>query len=108
MHYIVSVPKHVPMREFLLVFVLAAAAGSSAAVDRPNIVYIMSDDHAAHAIGAYGSCCVRACAGGTLPARRFALIEGHPGSSVQWATTRRLPPWVPRRNMMNRPSRVTS
>ena len=23
--------------------------------DRPNIVYIMSDDHAAHAIGAYGS-----------------------------------------------------
>src|SRR5216110_1676439 len=42
------------MREFLLLFVLAAAAGSSAA-DRPNIVYIMSDDHAAHAIGAYGS-----------------------------------------------------
>jgi arylsulfatase A-like enzyme len=26
-----------------------------AAADRPNIVYIMSDDHAAHAIGAYGS-----------------------------------------------------
>ena len=23
--------------------------------DRPNIVFIMSDDHAAHAIGAYGS-----------------------------------------------------
>src|SRR5436189_6175412 len=42
------------MREFLLLFVLAAAAGSSAA-DRPNIVYIMSDEHAAHAIGAYGS-----------------------------------------------------
>src|SRR5438093_8503521 len=42
------------MREFLLLFVLAAAAGSSAA-DRPNIVYIMSDDHAAHAIGAYAS-----------------------------------------------------
>ena len=42
------------MREFLLAFLLAAAAGSSAA-DRPNILYIMSDDHAAHAIGAYGS-----------------------------------------------------
>ena len=25
------------------------------AADRPNIIYIMSDDHAAHAIGAYGS-----------------------------------------------------
>ncbi len=25
------------------------------AADRPNIVYIMSDDHAAHAVGAYGS-----------------------------------------------------
>jgi len=24
------------------------------AADRPNIVFIMSDDHAAHAIGAYG------------------------------------------------------
>src|SRR5437762_11138008 len=44
-----------PMREFLLLFVLAAAAGSSAGADRPNILYIMSDDHAAHAIGAYGS-----------------------------------------------------
>src|SRR5215813_10809356 len=42
------------MREFLLAFLLAVAAGSSAA-DRPNIIYIMSDDHAAHAIGAYGS-----------------------------------------------------
>jgi arylsulfatase A-like enzyme len=30
------------------------AAGASAA-ERPNIVFIMSDDHAAHAIGAYGS-----------------------------------------------------
>jgi arylsulfatase A-like enzyme len=43
------------MRAFLLLLVLAAAAGSSTAADRPNIVYIMSDDHAAHAIGAYGS-----------------------------------------------------
>ena len=43
------------MREFLLVFMLATVVGSSSAADRPNIVYIMSDDHAAHAIGAYGS-----------------------------------------------------
>jgi arylsulfatase A-like enzyme len=32
-----------------------ALAGPGRAADRPNIVYIMSDDHAAHAIGAYGS-----------------------------------------------------
>ncbi len=31
------------------------AAALSALVQRPNIVFIMSDDHAAHAIGAYGS-----------------------------------------------------
>jgi arylsulfatase A-like enzyme len=36
--------------------VLVALAGRTApAADRPNILYIMSDDHAAHAIGAYGS-----------------------------------------------------
>jgi arylsulfatase A-like enzyme len=34
---------------------LAALATLAAAADRPNIVFIMSDDHAAHAIGAYGS-----------------------------------------------------
>jgi arylsulfatase A-like enzyme len=28
---------------------------SAQAPDRPNIIYVMSDDHAAHAIGAYGS-----------------------------------------------------
>jgi len=33
---------------------LAGPLGSGAA-DRPNILYIMSDDHAAHAISAYGS-----------------------------------------------------
>ena len=27
----------------------------ASAADRPNIVFIMSDDHAAHAIGVYGS-----------------------------------------------------
>ena len=29
--------------------------GATQAADKPNILYIMSDDHAAHAIGAYGS-----------------------------------------------------
>ena len=33
----------------------AAAAQTTPAAARPNIIYIMTDDHAAHAIGAYGS-----------------------------------------------------
>lgn len=46
-----------PMRTLLpllptIAFAAVAAAQSAA---RPNILYIMSDDHAAHAIGAYGS-----------------------------------------------------
>jgi len=36
-----------------MVFLLFAASFANAA-DKPNILYIMSDDHAAHAIGAYG------------------------------------------------------
>ena len=32
-----------------------ALAGPASAADRPNIIFIMSDDHAAHAISAYGS-----------------------------------------------------
>ncbi len=35
------------------VFIVAPAPAPAA--DRPNIIFIMSDDHAAHAIGAYGS-----------------------------------------------------
>jgi arylsulfatase A-like enzyme len=35
--------------------VIAFTAGAAAAADPPNIIFIMSDDHAAHAIGAYGS-----------------------------------------------------
>jgi len=31
-----------------------SATGSAASERRPNILFIMSDDHAAHAIGAYG------------------------------------------------------
>jgi len=41
-----------------LIAVLAAGATASvlsAAAPRPNILFIMTDDHAAHAIGAYGS-----------------------------------------------------
>jgi arylsulfatase A-like enzyme len=34
---------------------LSATVASQAQGTRPNIVYIMTDDHAAHAIGAYGS-----------------------------------------------------
>ena len=43
------------MRLTLLTLLLAFLAGPAAAADRPNIIFIMSDDHAAHAISAYGS-----------------------------------------------------
>jgi arylsulfatase A-like enzyme len=39
-----------------LVFAVTAPTRPQAqAADRPNIIFVMSDDHAAHAIGAYGS-----------------------------------------------------
>src|SRR3982751_6230423 len=37
------------------VLVTLGTASSALAADRPNIIFIMSDDHAAHAISAYGS-----------------------------------------------------
>src|SRR6478672_9727666 len=44
------------MRALLLAFALSLAAVQPAInANRPNIIFIMSDDHAAHAIGAYGS-----------------------------------------------------
>ncbi len=43
------------MRLTAITLLLAALAAPVRAADRPNIVFIMSDDHAAHAIGAYGS-----------------------------------------------------
>src|SRR5262245_22907263 len=46
------------MRRILSVLLLAAAAVVAAPAqtqDRPNIIFIMSDDHAEQAIGAYGS-----------------------------------------------------
>lgn len=39
---------------FIFGCLLGLASSSSAADSRPNILFIMSDDHAAHAIGAYG------------------------------------------------------
>ena len=44
---------HYTRRELL--GLLAGAAVSSAAGEPPNILYMMADDHAAHAISAYGS-----------------------------------------------------
>jgi len=43
------------MRTAILSLLLLSIALPAAAADRPNIIFIMSDDHAAHAIGAYGS-----------------------------------------------------
>jgi arylsulfatase A-like enzyme len=40
---------------FFLLACLAVVPPPAATADRPNIIFIMSDDHAAHAIGAYGS-----------------------------------------------------
>ncbi len=45
------------MRFFILVFfaVLCLSCSQDKPLAKPNIIYIMSDDHAAHALGAYGS-----------------------------------------------------
>src|SRR5215475_3098935 len=40
-------------RQFLVAF--GAAVAAPGAGERPNILYIMADDHASHAISAYGS-----------------------------------------------------
>src|SRR5262245_14686237 len=39
----------------LFLFLSAVMVTQALAADRPNIIFMMSDDHAAHAIGAYGS-----------------------------------------------------
>src|SRR5450432_4665404 len=44
-----------PMRPLILGLLLSVLAAPLRAADRPNIVFIMADDHAAQAIGAYGS-----------------------------------------------------
>ncbi len=47
---------HLPISLWLIPIVFGPVIGSAAAADqRPNILYIMSDDHAAQAIGCYGS-----------------------------------------------------
>ncbi len=43
------------MRILSLAVLVVATASSGSAADKPNILFIMSDDHAAHATGAYGS-----------------------------------------------------
>jgi arylsulfatase A-like enzyme len=55
-----AVPRNIHSMKLLLILasVLLTAGAlpvSGLAADRPNILYIMSDDHAAHAISAYGS-----------------------------------------------------
>jgi N-acetylglucosamine-6-sulfatase len=42
------------MTRLLLLFITVLLPSIAPAADRPNILYIMSDDHAAHAISAYG------------------------------------------------------
>ena len=43
------------MKRLVLAAVLLSPAPAAVAAARPNIIFIMSDDHAAHAISAYGS-----------------------------------------------------
>jgi arylsulfatase A-like enzyme len=43
------------MKRRLALLTCMCLAGTAAAASRPNILYIMADDHAAHAISAYGS-----------------------------------------------------
>jgi arylsulfatase A-like enzyme len=43
------------MRRLIVGLLLSLLATAARAADRPNIVFIMADDHAAQAIGAYGS-----------------------------------------------------
>jgi arylsulfatase A-like enzyme len=44
-----------PLRRSIALLALLILSPPAAAQQRPNIIFIMSDDHAAHAIGAYGS-----------------------------------------------------
>lgn len=43
------------MKNSLIVLALAAASSLSARADRPNVLFIMSDDHTAQAVGAYAT-----------------------------------------------------
>lgn len=46
---------HEDMRTLFLLLVLGLIHGPAAAAQRPNILFIMTDDHAAHALSCYGS-----------------------------------------------------
>jgi arylsulfatase A-like enzyme len=48
-------PRRINFRALSIIFLTLGSTVLSAADTRPNILFIMSDDHAAHAIGAYGS-----------------------------------------------------
>jgi arylsulfatase A-like enzyme len=56
-----SFTRRTPMRYqmanffFYVAAVVSSALAQTSGTNRPNILFIMSDDHAAHAIGAYGS-----------------------------------------------------
>src|SRR5690349_898613 len=47
--------RHYQRITLIVLAVIVSALRVAHAADRPNIIFIMSDDHAAHAIGAYGS-----------------------------------------------------
>src|SRR3954469_6402924 len=48
-----------PFRQILLLALTVASAGSGFGQVRPNIVFIMTDDHASSALGCYGNTLVR-------------------------------------------------
>ena len=48
-------PRTIPTRLLLAALVLASLAGRSLAADHPNILFVFADDHAVHAVSAYGS-----------------------------------------------------
>ncbi len=52
---IISAAPMIPARGLVPLALLLSFLTSASAADRPNIIFIMSDDHAAHAISAYGS-----------------------------------------------------
>ena len=41
-------------RSLIRCLLIAGSLSSSVGADQPNILFLMSDDHAAHALGAYG------------------------------------------------------
>ncbi len=72
-----------PVRTLIAVFILAAMAGPAAARDdRPNIVFIFSDDHGAQAISTYGSKLVQTPAIDRLAAEGMRFDDCFCGNSI--------------------------